>query len=153
MLREKVNTLLERALESREDLFLLEFSVDDANKINVVIDGDRGVTVEDCIYISRQIEHNLDREEEDFSLEVKSAGATAPLQLLRQYEKNVGRQLEVRTKDNHYKAKLMNVEGESIQLAWKTREPKPVGKGKVTVNKEVTLPIDEIEQAKVIITF
>ena len=62
-------------------MFLIEFSINAENHIKIVIDGDNGVLVEDCMFISRAIEHNLDREEHDFSLEVMSAGATAPLSI------------------------------------------------------------------------
>jgi ribosome maturation factor RimP len=57
----------------------------------LLLDGDNGVLVDDCIFISRAIEHNLDREEQDFSLEVTSCGATSPLQFPRQYNKHIGR--------------------------------------------------------------
>ena len=94
--KEKVQHLLNTALEERQDLFLIELKISEGNKINVVIDGDNGVNLQDCIDISRAIEHNLDREEEDFSLEVASAGATSLLRLARQYKKNLGRKLKVK---------------------------------------------------------
>ena len=72
MFRDSVKELLEEGLENRPDLFLIDFEILDGNKIRIVIDGDKGVLVEDCIFISRAIEHNLDREEQDFSLEVRS---------------------------------------------------------------------------------
>ena len=74
-----VKSLIEKGLEERPDLFLIDFTISADNKINVILDGDNGVSVEDCIFISRAVEHNLDREEEDFALEVASAGATSPL--------------------------------------------------------------------------
>ena len=79
MFRDKVKELLEECLEQRPDLFLIDFEILDRNKIRIVIDGDKGVLVEDCMFVSRGIEHNLDREEYDFSLEVSSSGATTPL--------------------------------------------------------------------------
>ncbi|MCL4144058.1 UNVERIFIED_CONTAM: hypothetical protein GTU68_061325 [Idotea baltica] len=91
MLQDKVKKLLEAGLEEDESLFLIDYSISVDNRINVVIDGDHGVTVADCIKISRSIEHNLDREEIDFSLEVASAGATAPLTLPRQHRRIIGR--------------------------------------------------------------
>lgn len=153
MLKEKVEKLLQDAFEENNSLFLIALTVDDKNHISVIIDGDNGVSVNDCIAISRKIEHNLDREEEDFSLDVASAGASNPLELLRQYKKNVGRKLAVTTSEEKLEGKLMKVEDEKIYLQWKTREPKPVGKGKVTVTKEAVLPLEEIVEAKVIITF
>ena len=153
MLRDKVENLLQEAFEENNSLFLIEFTVDNSNHIKVVIDGDEGVSVNDCIAVSRKIEHNLDREEEDFSLEVLSAGVSEPLRLPRQYQKNIGRTLAVTTPEEKIEGKLVKVEDGNITLQWQAREPKPVGKGKVTVNKEAVLPMDQISEAKVIITF
>ncbi|WP_424493392.1 ribosome assembly cofactor RimP [Salinimicrobium sp. GXAS 041] len=153
MLRERVENLLQEAFEENNSLFLIELKVDSKNHISVVIDGDEGVSVNDCIAVSRKIEHNLDREEEDFSLDVASAGVSQPLTQLRQYKKNVGRKLSVITAEGKVEGELVKVEDEKITLKWKAREPKPVGKGKVTVTKEAVLPVEEINEAKVIITF
>ena len=154
MLKQKIEDLLQEALNTRQDLFLISLSVGGDNAIKVIIDGDNGVLVDDCIYISRAIEHNLDRDEEDFSLEVLSAGASSPLTIARQYKKNIGRDLEVKTNDDQkYEGHLVDANLDSIHLKWKTREPKPVGKGKVTVTKEATIAIDTIKEAKVKIKF
>ena len=87
-MRGKVTKLLEKALEENPSLFLIDLSISEGNKIRVILDGDAGVTVENCMAISRAIEHNLDREEEDFSLEVMSAGVSEPLKITRQYKKS-----------------------------------------------------------------
>ncbi|WP_394907544.1 ribosome assembly cofactor RimP [uncultured Mesonia sp.] len=153
MKQEIVAGLLEEALAENPSLFLIDLSIQAGNQIQVVIDGDQGVSVNDCIAVSRKIEHNLDREEEDFSLEVTSAGVTAPLQLPRQFKKNLGRKLKVTLAERVLEGNLDQVEEDKILLSWKAREPKPVGKGKHTVNKEVWLPLEEIKEAKVMITF
>lgn len=154
MFKDTVKDLLDQALDQRKDLFLIDFEILSDNTIRVVIDGDKGVLVEDCIYISRAIEHNLDREEQDFSLEVTSCGATSPLQLPRQYNKHIGRNLEVKTVEgDKVEGQLADVNEEDITLKWKTREPKPVGKGKVTVTKEVNIAFENIKEAKVKIKF
>ena len=153
MLEHKVKDLLENALKERPDLFLIDLSVLDDNQIRVVIDGDNNVLVEDCMFISRAIEHNLDREEEDFSLEVTSAGASSPLLLKRQYKRNIGRILNVQTSSQEFEGKLTQIDKEGISLTWKTREPKPVGKGKVTVQKQEKISYGEIVKAKVMIKF
>lgn len=145
--------MLQEAFEENNSLFLIELNVDDANHISVIIDGDQGVTVNDCIAVSRKIEHNLDREEEDFSLDVASAGVSTPLSMPRQYRKNIGRKLAITTSEGKIEGELVKMEDGKITLHWKAREPKPVGKGKVTVNKEAVLPLEEIKEAKVIITF
>lgn len=154
MLKDKVEVLLDSFFKERTNLFLIELSVSADNKIRVIIDGDNGVTLRDCIDTSRQIEHNLDREEQDFSLEVTSAGATEPIVNIRQYNKNIGRTLEVITTGNEkYKGTLADIIGNGIKLEWNTKEPKPVGKGKLTVKKEKILSFEDITKAKVMITF
>ncbi|WP_324719975.1 ribosome assembly cofactor RimP [Salinimicrobium sp. HB62] len=154
MLREKVEKLLQEAFEENNSLFLIELNVNDANHITVIIDGDKGVSVNDCIAVSRKIEHNLDREEEDFSLDVSSAGVSSPLEMPRQYQKNIGRTLAVTTVNGEkFEGELAAFEEGKLTLKWKAREPKPVGKGKVTVNKEAVLPLEDVKEAKVKITF
>ncbi|WP_281846149.1 ribosome assembly cofactor RimP [Olleya namhaensis] len=148
-----VKSLLEEALTERQDLFLIDFSVTGDNAINIIIDGDQGVKVEDCIFVSRAIEHNIDREEHDFALEVMSAGAAAPLTLPRQYPRHVGRTLEVKTATRHIEGALTAVSDDDFTLEWKAREPKPVGKGKVTVNKKENIAYKDVVEAKVIIKF
>ncbi len=153
MLKERVKELLKEAFEENDSLFLISLKIEDQNHILIVIDGDKGVSVNDCIAVSRKIEHNIDREEIDFSLEVTSAGVSEPLKLPRQYKKNIGRNLEVRTNSNKFEGNLVAVNEDGIVLSWQAREPKPVGKGKITVNKETNIAFQEIEEAKVVITF
>ena len=154
MFKETVKNLLEEGLNHRKDLFLIDFDVLPDNTIKVIIDGDNGVLVDDCIFISRAIENNLDREEQDFSLEVLSAGATAPLVEKRQYKKNIGRTLKVNTTDNKvHEGTLVNADDDHVLLEWKTREAKPVGKGKITVKKQAEIAYDAISKAQVVIKF
>lgn len=145
--------MLKEAFEENESLFLISLDISPQNHILVVIDGDTGVSVNDCIEVSRKIENNLDRDEIDFSLEVTSAGVSEPLKLPRQYKKNIGRMLEVQTKSDKFEGELISVDNEGIVLSWKAREPKPVGKGKVTVDKEAKLAFIDIVKAKVVIIF
>lgn len=90
----KILELINNALEG-SDKFLVNLKITPDNRIFVDIDGDNGVTIDDCIELNRTIEGQLDRDEEDFELNVGSAGADMPLKLTRQYRKNVGRELEV----------------------------------------------------------
>ncbi len=99
-------------------------------------------------------EHNIDRDVHDFSLEVLSSGATEPLKLPRQYNKHIGRSLEVKTNEGEkVEGELTEVNDEDIVLKWKSREPKPVGKGKVTVTKEAKISFESIKEVKVKIKF
>jgi ribosome maturation factor RimP len=152
-MREKVEKLLEDALAEKPSLFLLDMTISETNQIRVVLDGDTGVSVQDCIDVSRAIEHNLDREEEDFSLEVHSAGVSEPLKMVRQYKKNLGRSLQIKTEEGTIEGEVIAVTDEAVTLQWKSREPKPVGKGKVTVQKEAKVPYNDIVEAKVMIKF
>lgn len=151
--KEKVKQLLQTGLDEYPDLFLIDLSISDGNKIVVILDGDNGVQLQDCINISRAIEHNLDREENDFSLEVASAGVSASLKQIRQYRKNLGRTLLVTTKSEKIEATLVEVDENSITLEWKSREPKKIGKGKETVLHNEKISIDEIVDAVVTIKF
>jgi len=77
------------------DKYLVNLKITPDNRIYVDIDGDNGVTIDDCIELSRAIESQLDRDTEDFALDVSSAGADQPLKLRRQYQKNIGRDVDV----------------------------------------------------------
>lgn len=153
MNRATVEKLVDEAIEENERLFLIDLEFSSDNKIIVIVDGDDGVPLKECIRISRHVEHNLDREEEDFSLEVTTPGATSPITNNRQYKKNIGRVLEIKTETEKFEGRLIEVADDSLTLEWKAREPKPVGKGKVTVVKKATLKYENIKEAKVKIIF
>ncbi|GAB1857830.1 ribosome assembly cofactor RimP [Flavobacteriaceae bacterium MHTCC 0001] len=153
MFKDTVQELLNNALTERQDLFLIDFEVNAANHIKITLDGDNGVLVEDCMFVSRAIEHNLDREAQDFSLEVMSAGATSPLVNKRQYKRHVNRTLNVKTASENIEGVLTKASEDTILLEWKAREPKPVGKGKVTVKKQANVAYEDIVEAKVMIKF
>jgi ribosome maturation factor RimP len=149
----KVTTLLEEALAVNNELFLIDFTVSTAGDIEVVVDGDKGVSLDECIRISRHIEHNLDREIDDFSLKVTSPDITKTLVNNRQYKKNIGRVLKVQTINESFEGLLIDVENDKIVLEWKAREPKPIGKGKHTVVKQAEIAIDDITKAVVKIVY
>ena len=154
ILRNKITEILKEYFKKRKDLFLIDFELSLGNKVNITIDGDNGVTVDDCVQLSRSLENNLDRDSEDFSLEVSSAGANKPLVHRRQYVKNIGRILNLVTCDNEkYEAVLKDVSDQNIILEWKTREPKPIGKGKVTVQKSVKINYNDIDSARIKLVF
>lgn len=149
----KVQNLMNEAIASNTELFLIDFTVSNAGDIEVVVDGDKGVSLDECIRISRHIEHNLDREVDDFSLRVISPDITKPLVHPRQYVKNIGRTLKVQTETEKIEGKLIAIEGDKISLQWKAREPKPIGKGKHTVTKKEEIKIEDITKAIVKIVY
>ena len=134
MLKGKVESLLNKALEEYSSLFLVDFTVGGDNNIKVVLDGDEGVSLQDC-------------------MNVTSAGATSPLMLPRQYKKNIGRKLKVRTSSGELEGILVETSTNGITLEWKAREPKPVGKGKITVQKKQEIAFSDIQEAKVKLKF
>ena len=153
MKQKLVLDLLNEALLENESLFLVDFNISENNKITITIDGDNGVNLKECIRINKYIESNLDREEEDFSLEVSSPDIAAEIKNVRQYNKNIGRILKVKTQEGKFEGTLTSVNDKSIVLEWKAREPKPIGKGKVTVSKKETINLEDIAKAKVKIVF
>lgn len=120
------------------------------NHINVYIDGDNGVTITDCVALSRVIEGALDRGKDDFALDVSSHGATTPLTMPRQYKKHIGRTLEVRLNNGEKAEGVIGAADDSgIMIRYQVRENKTIGKGKVTVDKELRIEYTEIKEAKI----
>ena len=148
-----VKDIVDEALALNESLYLIELSISVNNKVQVVVDGDNGVSLSETMRISRVINDTFDREIEDFSLEVGTPDIAHPLKVKRQYIKNLNRILKVKTEEEELEGTLVTADEDKIVLHWKAREPKPVGKGKVTVDKTATLEYTEIKEAKVKILF
>ena len=151
--KEKVEQLLKESLQEKPEIFLVDLTITDSFKIIISLDGDNGVNLQDCIDISRAVENNIDREEQDFSLEVASVGVGSPLKFKRQYFKNVGRMLIVKLESDKIEAKLVDANEEFITLEWQAREPKKIGKGKETIQKKIEIPYTDIKEAIVTVTF
>lgn len=152
--KKKVDQLLGNSLKKYPKLFLISFTITIDNKIKIILDGDNGVSINDCMIISREIENNLDRDDHDFAIEVSSVGAEDPFVDRRQYKKNINRILSVTDVDkNKFKGKLVSANEVEILIQWKQREPKLIGNGKITKIKSKLLSYSEILEAKVIINF
>ncbi len=152
--RKNIETLLNDFLQTREDLFLIDLKFSAGDDITVILDGDNGVSVQDCLDASRAIEFNMDREEHDFSLQVMSAGLSEPLSIPRQFHKNIGREIEVLLNDSsEIEGELAKVDEEKITLVLRYRKPKEVGKGKVDVEEEKEIPYSDIKKALVVLKF
>ena len=150
----QIEQLLNDFLAEREDLFLIEIKFSATDHIRVILDGDNGVTLQDCLDASRAIENNMDRDEHDFSMEVMSAGLSEPLNSPRRYRKNIGRSLELLMNDaSEIEGELIKVGEDSITLILKYRKPKEIGKGKVDVVEEREISYSDIKKAHVAIKF
>lgn len=130
------------------DKFLVEVLVKPGNLIYIFIDGDHGVTIDDCAKVSRFLEAGFDREQEDFELNVSSAGADHPITKPRQYTKNIGRQLHIKQKEGkEWKGKLLAADDKGITLEIKGDKKAKSPAATVSIEHE------NIQEAKVIISF
>ena len=124
-----ISDLVDEFLKDHPDLFLVELKVSTSNKIAVFLDGDQGVPVSNCIELSRFIENKLDRDQEDFELEVSSVGVSKPLVMPRQFMKNTGREIEFTTSAGEkIKATLTEADQQGIIVEKeikKKKKPKP----------------------------
>lgn len=138
-----------------EKMFLVDVAVNERNIINVFIDSFDGVTIEQCISVSRNVEHNFDREEEDFELHVSSPGLTEGFRVREQYIKYINRDIEVLTKqtDKKLEGLLLEVNEEGITLETSSREKLEGHKKKQLLVKKHNLKYDEIITAKAVISF
>jgi ribosome maturation factor RimP len=149
-----VQDLLQVFLDKRTDLFLVDLKITPDYSIVVTLDGDQGVTIQDCLDASRSIENNLDREDQDFALQVASYGATQPLIMQRQYVKNIGRELEVtREDDSLVTGEIIAADEQQVTLEYSFRQAKEIGKGKVTVTEQQAVLYTDIKKAVIQIKF
>jgi len=145
----QIKELTNQYLVDFPSLFLVDVKVGIGNRIKVRVDSDESVLVHDCRALSKFIESNLDREKEDFELEVSSAGIDFPLTNIRQYIKNIGRSVQVLTVDGStYKGKLLAATESEIEVANEKKE-----KGKKVVVENTTVDFNKIKETKIVISF
>lgn len=151
--KEQILQLAEAHLNGT-DKFVTKINVSPGNVIEVFIDGDTPVTIKDCVGLSRFIEGSLDRDREDFAIEVSSHGAASPLVNQRQYKKHIGKTFEIKLNDNtKHEGELVEYNEKELIIKYSTRENKPIGKGKVTVEKKETIPFTTIKESKIKLKF
>ena len=135
-------------------VFVVDVKVDSANRITVEVDKPEGISIEECARISRAIESGLNRETEDFELEVSSPGLTAPFKVMEQYRKNYGRQVDVVKCDGEkINGLLQQVDEEGMVLEVKTKIRETGLKRPKTVMQPVALKFSDIKATKVAIIF
>jgi len=150
--KEHIEKIVENQLTGAE-LFLVKASVGKDNLINVYIDGDNGVTIDDCVKLSRFIEQQLDRDKEDFELRVSSPGADEPFINERQYKKNIGRPVSIKLKSGIEKRGILESAddkeiGIKVEIKSKNKKQK-----KMNTGESIRIPLQEISETKVIIIF
>lgn len=154
--KEQVQKLAqERIDELDKGLFIVDISISTTNVIKIEIDSEiGGVAIVDCMSVSRNVEHNLDREEHDFELSVTSPGLDKPLRMTKQYAKNVGRNVKVKlTNDSKLEGLLKAATEEGIVVETTRKERIEGRKKKETIVEEHPLGYDEIKETKIVISF
>ena len=148
-----VESLVEEWLTDKE-YFLVDVEVTPGDRIVVEIDHAEGVWIDDCVSLSRFIEDHLDRDEEDYELEVGSAGIGQPFKVEQQYINNIGKQVEVLAADGKkYKGELTAVDGRSFTVKTQEKQTVEGKKRPVLVDVDKTFSMDEVKYCKYVIAF
>ena len=138
----------------KKDQFIVEVTVGQANRISVLLDSETGITIDDCIQVSRHIESNLDREAEDFELQVSSAGLGQPFKVHRQYIKNLEREVEVvLTNGQKQTGILKNADESGFDLEISKNEKAEGQKKKQLATHTLRISFDEAKTVKTIVKF
>jgi len=147
-----IETLIEQVIAETPDIFLVAVKIKPTNNIKVFLDADNGLSIERCVKINRAMYHIIEEKgwypDGNFSLEVSSPGVEEPLRMLRQYKKNIGRNVEIILNDeSRVEGKLIAADENSIQIEYTE------GKNKKAVKVTKDIPFDQIKQTTVIISF
>ncbi len=141
----KILDMVKEALEGT-DKYLINLKITPDNRIFVDIDGDNGITIDDCIELSRAIEHQLDRDEEDFELNVSSAGADSPLKLPRQYRRHEGKEVSVVTMEGEtFEGVLQDSDNERFTIRTRGNKKTPA--------EVLTFDYADVKSTRVVIRF
>ena len=149
---EKIEEFVKDFIAESKDLFLVDIKIAPGNKVIVLLDGDEGVTIDNCTAINKAlykfIEENAVFGDSNFSLEVSSPGLDEPLKLFRQYKKNVGRFVDITLNDGSKKeGKLIGATEDGVVIETET------GKGKKKETKQESVLFDQIKNTKIQVKF
>lgn len=149
----KVTEIVNEWLAEKE-YFLVDVSVSADNCVSVEIDHADGVWIEDCVLLSRHIEANLDRDVEDYELEVGSAGIGQPFKVLRQYINHIGKEVEVLAKDGKkYRGIMVRADEAEFAVTIQVKEKPEGAKRPVLVDKEYAWRYEDVKYTKYLIKF
>jgi len=148
----RVAALVEEKIADRPELFLVEVKMLPNNKLIIHVDGDEGISIQDCVAISRHVGFHLEEEnviEQAYNLEVSSPGVGEPLKLNRQYVKNIGRTLSIKLNGGIKKeGKLLSVTENNLIIEESVKE-----KGKKAATVQTEVPFNDILETSVLISF
>lgn len=154
--KELVRKLAQERIDERfPEVFIVDISISSRNSINVELDKKGSyVSIDECVAVSRNIEHNLDREAQDFELQVSSAGLDKPFRVMKQYYKNRDKEVDVVMKDGSKHSGILKDASEQQISLEITRVEKPEGaKKKETIVELIELPMSDIKETKIVISF
>jgi ribosome maturation factor RimP len=151
-IEKRVKELVEEKIADKPNLFIVDIKMHANGKLVILVDGDNGIGIDDVAGISRYVGFKLEEEnviETAYNLEVSSPGLDTPLKLIRQYIKNIGRNLAIKMADGSKReGKLSSITEDAIVIEEKVKE-----KGKRAEVIEAVIPIDKIAETKVLISF
>ena len=151
-IEKRVKELVEEKIADKPNLFLVDIKMHSNGKLMILVDGDNGIGIDDCVAISRHVGFHLEEEnviETAYNLEVSSPGIDTPLTSLRQYTKNIGRSLAIKMVDGvKREGKLSGITEDAVII-----EETIKNKGKKAETVESVIPIDKITETKVLISF
>lgn len=136
------------------DKFIVDVKVLAGNKIEIYIDAPKHIVIADCVELSRYVESNLDREKEDFELQVSSPGATESFKVIHQYKKYIETKVKVITKDgNKHEGIIKEVNDDNFVIEETRREKKTLGKGNQTVIENIVIEYNNVKETKSVLPF
>ncbi len=136
-----------------KDIFITNVKISSDSRITVLIDSFNNVKIADCALLSKKIEEQLDRENEDFELVVSSAGLDNPFTVLKQYQKNIGRIVKILLKDGEkIKGKLISVNEDEVELEFE-RKNKKSAKKTAEIQENLKVKFNHIKETKIVVTF
>ncbi len=154
--KELIRKLAQERIDERfPEVFIVDIKISAKNAIQVDLDKSNGyVSIEECVAVSRNIEHNLDREEQDFELNVSSAGLDQPFRVIKQFEKNIGNEVSILQKNGKLLEGVLKQADDKALVLTTTRQEKLEGKKKKeTIVEDITLPMTTIKETKIVISF
>jgi len=151
-IEKRVKELVEEKIADRPELFIVDIKMHSNGKLIILVDGDNGIGIDDCVAISRHVGFHLEEEnvvDTAYTLEVSSPGVDWPLSSPRQYAKNIGRTLGIKMADGTKReGRLSGITEDAIIIEEKTKE-----KGKLAKMAESVIPLNQITETKVLISF
>jgi len=151
-IEKRVIELVEEKIADRPDLFIVDVQMHNSGILSILVDGDNGVAISDCVAISRHVGFHLEEEntiEQAYRLEVSSPGIDTPLKSIRQFRKNINRSLKIKLSDGNIReGKLLNADDSGITIQEIVKE-----KGKKAVTIESFIQITDISEIIVLVSF